>query len=141
MMKLNHIGLLAKDCEEAVKHINEILGELNWEYFDYFFPQETVFIGKQFHLKTAVANFGPMDFEILQPYDGKGSYLQGALEELGPGLHHIAYFFDTVDEMMEHVEKLEKNGYVKLHYTERLEGHPTIYVQAPDKSMIYELHV
>ena len=29
MMKLNHIGLLAKDCEEAVKHINEILGELN----------------------------------------------------------------------------------------------------------------
>ncbi len=141
MMKLNHIGLLAKDCEEAVKHINEILGELNWEYFDYFFPQETVFIGKQFHLKTAVANFGPMDFEILQPYDGEGSYLQGALEELGPGLHHIAYFFDTVDEMMEHVEKLEKNGYVKLHYTERLEGHPTIYVQAPDKSMIYELHV
>ena len=140
-MKLNHIGLLAKDCEEAVKHINEILGELNWEYFDYFFPQETVFIGKQFHLKTAVANFGPMDFEILQPYDGEGSYLQGALEELGPGLHHIAYFFDTVDEMMEHVEKLEKNGYVKLHYTERLEGHPTIYVQAPDKSMIYELHV
>ena len=141
MMKLNHIGLLAKDCEEAVKHINEILGDLNWEYFDYFFPQETVFIGKQFHLKTAVANFGPMDFEILQPYDGEGSYLQGALEELGPGLHHIAYFFDTVDEMMEHVEKLEKNGYVKLHYTERLEGHPTIYVQAPDKSMIYELHV
>ena len=141
MMKLNHIGLLAKDCEEAVKHINEILGELNWEYFDYFFPQETVFIGKQFHLKTAVANFGPMDFEILQPYDGEGSYLQWALEELGPGLHHIAYFFDTVDEMMEHVEKLEKNGYVKLHYTERLEGHPTIYVQAPDKSMIYELHV
>ena len=141
MMKLNHIGLLAKDCEEAVKHINEILGELNWEYFDYFFPQETVFIGKQFHLKTAVANFGPMDFEILQPYDGEGSYLQGALEELGPGLHHIAYFFDTVDEMMEHVEKLEKNGYVKLHYTERLKGHPTIYVQAPDKSMIYELHV
>ena len=141
MMKLNHIGLLAKDCEEAVKHINEILGELNWEYFDYFFPQETVFIGKQFHLKTAVANFGPMDFEILQPYDGEGSYLQGALEEIGPGLHHIAYFFDTVDEMMEHVEKLEKNGYVKLHYTERLEGHPTIYVQAPDKSMIYELHV
>lgn len=141
MMKLNHIGLLAKDCEEAVKHINEILGELNWEYFDYFFPQETVFIGKQFHLKTAVANFGPMDFEILQPYDGEGSYLQGALKELGPGLHHIAYFFDTVDEMMEHVEKLEKNGYVKLHYTERLEGHPTIYVQAPDKSMIYELHV
>ena len=141
MMKLNHIGLLAKDCEEAVKHINEILGELNWEYFDYFFPQETVFIGKQFHLKTAVANFGPMDFEILQPYDGEGSYLQGALEELGPGLHHIAYFFETVDEMMEHVEKLEKNGYVKLHYTERLEGHPTIYVQAPDKSMIYELHV
>ena len=141
MMQLNHIGLLAKDCEEAVKHINEILGELNWEYFDYFFPQETVFIGKQFHLKTAVANFGPMDFEILQPYDGEGSYLQGALEELGPGLHHIAYFFDTVDEMMEHVEKLEKNGYVKLHYTERLEGHPTIYVQAPDKSMIYELHV
>ena len=141
MMKLNHIGLLAKDCEEAVKHINEILGELNWEYFDYFFPQETVFIGKQFHLKTAVANFGPMDFEILQPYDGEGSYLQGALEELGPGLHHIAYFFDTVDEMMEHVEKLEKNGYVKLHYTERLEGHPTIYVQALDKSMIYELHV
>ena len=141
MMKLNHIGLLAKDCEEAVKHINEILGELNWEYFDYFFPQETVFIGKQFHLKTAVANFGPMDFEILQPYDGEGSYLQGALEELGPGLHHIAYFFDTVDEMMEHVEKLEKNGYVKLNYTERLEGHPTIYVQAPDKSMIYELHV
>ena len=141
MKKLNHIGILAKDCEEAVKHINEILGELNWEYFDYFFPQETVFIGKQFHLKTAVANFGPMDFEILQPYDGEGSYLQGALEELGPGLHHIAYFFDTVDEMMEHVEKLEKNGYVKLHYTERLEGHPTIYVQAPDKSMIYELHV
>ena len=83
MMKLNHIGLLAKDCEEAVKHINEILGELNWEYFDYFFPQETVFIGKQFHLKTAVANFGPMDFEILQPYDGRRLISAGSLEELG----------------------------------------------------------
>ena len=37
MMKLNHIGLLAEDCEEAVKHINTMLGELKWEYFDYFF--------------------------------------------------------------------------------------------------------
>ena len=53
MMKLNHIGLLAEDCQEAVRHINSMLGELDWEYFDFFFPQETVNIGKQFHIKTA----------------------------------------------------------------------------------------
>ena len=141
MMKLNHIGLLAEDCQEAVRHINSMLGELDWEYFDFFFPQETVNIGKQFHIKTAVANFGPMDFEILQPYDGEGSYLQEALKEKGPGLHHLAYFFDTIPEMMEHVAKLEAEGYQKLHDTERLKGHPTIYLQAPDRSMIYELHV
>ena len=52
-----------------------------------------------------------------------------------------AYFFDTIPELEEHLKKLEADGYVKLHHTERLEGHPTIYVQAPDKSMIYELHV
>lgn len=141
MMKLNHIGLLAENREDAVKYINSMLGELKWEYFDFFFPQEKVFIGKQFHIRTAVANFGPMDLEILEPYDGEGSYLYEALKESGPGLHHIAYFFDTVEEMQLHLDKLEKQGYVRLHDTERLEGHPTIYVQAPDKSMIYELHV
>ena len=140
-MKINHIGLLAPDCKKAAEYIDEMLGKQNWEYFDFFFPQETVFIGKQFHIKTAVANFGPMDFEILQPYDGEGSYLQTALEENGPGLHHIAYFFDTIPELEEHLKKLEADGYVRLHHTERLEGHPTIYVQASDKSMIYELHV
>ena len=141
MMKINHIALLAPDCKKAAEYIDEMLGKQSWEYFDFFFPQDTVFIGKQFHIKTAVANFGPMDFEILQPYDGEGSYLQTALEEDGPGLHHIAYFFDTIPELEEHLKKLEADGYVKLHHTERLEGHPTIYVQAPDKSMIYELHV
>lgn len=141
MMKINHIGLLAPDCKKAAEYIDEMLGKQSWEYFDFFFPQDTVFIGKQFHIKTAVANFGPMDFEILQPYDGEGSYLQTALEENGPGLHHIAYFFDTIPELEEYLKKLEADGYVKLHHTERLEGHPTIYVQAPDKSMIYELHV
>ena len=141
MMKINHIGLLAPDCKKAAEYIDEMLGKQSWEYFDFFFPQDTVFIGKQFHIKTAVANFGPMDFEILQPYDGEGSYLQTALEEHGPGLHHIAYFFDTIPELEAHLKKLEADGYVKLHHTERLEGHPTIYVQAPDKSMIYELHV
>lgn len=141
MMKINHIGLLAPDCKEAAAYIDKMLGKLEWEYFDFFFPQETVFIGKQFHIRTAVANFGPMDFEILSPYDGEGSYLQGALEQNGPGLHHIAYFFDTIPELEEHLSMLESQGYVKLHHTERLEGHPTIYVQAPDKSVIYELHV
>ena len=43
--------------------------------------------------------------------------------------------------MMEHVAKLEAEGYQRLHDTERLPGHPTIYLQAPDRSMIYELHV
>lgn len=141
MMKLNHVGLLAKDCEAAAKAIDAMYGKLEWEYFDFFFPQECVAIGKQFHIKTAVAGFGPMDFEILQPYGGEGSYLQEALEERGPGLHHFAYFFDTVSEMEEHVKKLEEAGYVRLHDTERLPGHPTIYLQAPDRCIIYEFHV
>lgn len=141
MMRLNHAGLLAEDCEAAVRAVNVMFGELRWEYYDYFFPQEAVSIGKQFHIKTAVANFGPMDFEILQPYGGEGSYLQEALKEHGPGFHHLAYFFDTVPEMMEHVRKLEAAGYMRLHDTERLPGHPTMYLQAPDQSMIYEFHV
>jgi len=141
MMQLNHIGILAENCEEAARYIDGMLGDLKWEYFDFFFPQKTVFIGKQFRIKTAVANFGVLDFEILQPYDGEGSYLQEALQELGPGLHHIAYFFDTIEEMQRHVDLLEAQDYLRVHHTERLPGHPTLYLQAPDKSMIYELHV
>lgn len=141
MMRLDHIGLLAENCEESAKHIDTMVGALKWTYFDFLFPQDTVMIGQQFRIKTAVASFGPMDFEILQPYDGEGSYLQQALIEKGPGLHHLAYFFDTIPEMNAHVEKLETAGYQRLHDTERLVGHPTIYLQAPDKSIIFELHV
>lgn len=141
MMRLDHVGLLAENCEEAAGHINAMFGKLNWTYYDFYFPQDTVLIGGQFSIKTAVANFGPMDFEILQPYDGEGSYLQQALAERGPGLHHIAYFFDTVSEMNAHATRLEAMGYQRLHDTERLSGHPTIYLQAQDNSIIFELHV
>lgn len=141
MMKLNHIGFLAEDCVQAAKFVDTMLGPQKWEFFDFYFPPETVRIGGEIRLKTAVANFGPCDFEILAPYDCPGAYLYDCLKERGPGLHHLAYFFDTLEEMYEQVDKLEAEGYVRLHDTERLPGHPTIYLQAPDQSMIYELHV
>ncbi len=141
MMKLNHVGFLAENCEEAAAYVDKVFGPLNWEFFDIYFPPETVFIGKEIKLKTAVANFGPCDFEILAPYDCPGAYLYDCLKEKGPGLHHLAYFFDTVPEMNEKAAELEAAGYKRLHYTERLPGHPTMYLQAPDESMIYELHV
>lgn len=140
-MHFDHIGLLVKDCVKATKIFDSLYGPVDWEYIEYSFPKEVLFIGEPFEIRTANAMVDGKKLELIEPMKGENSYMMTYLKTNGEGLHHFAYRFDTEKEREEAVRRMLAAGNVAVHASERRPGHKSHYIASPDGGMVFELFV
>jgi methylmalonyl-CoA/ethylmalonyl-CoA epimerase len=95
LKKIDHIGLVVKDMEKAVKFYTEIFG------FKVLEKNE----GRDGELILAMLAIGDIKLEIFQPI--KPSSYMSFLEEHGGGVHHIS--FET-DDIVGDTKKLKASG-------------------------------
>lgn len=90
--KVDHIGILVENLDDALKTYTEILG---------LKVAKTIEL-KEANLRLALLNVGGLQIELMQPTDGKlGEYLA----QRGPGIHHIAFMVADIENALEKVKK------------------------------------
>lgn len=140
-MQFDHYGLLVKDCRKATGIFDALYGPIEWEYVEYKFSKEVLFVGAPFEIKTANAVVDGKKIEIIEPIRGEDSYMMTYLKTKGEGLHHFAYRFDTEEERSQTVNRLLDAGNITVHASERRPGHKSHYMASPDGGMVFELFV
>ena len=89
--KIDHIGIVVKNLDEAIKAYAEGLG----------FKVKMVEQSEEFNVKIAFLPVGEVLVELLQP-TGPGM-IQDFLNEHGEGLHHICYRVANINQAMEKI--------------------------------------
>ena len=90
---IEHIGIAVKSIEESRKFYEQVLG-LECYKIEEVADQK---------VKTAFFMIGQTKIELLEPADPE-SPVAKFLEKKGPGIHHIAYSVENVDEALKEVE-------------------------------------
>lgn len=91
---IEHIGIAVNSLEEAIPFYEEMLG------LKCYAVEEV----KDQKVKTAFFMVGQTKIELLEstdPEDPIGKFI----EKKGPGMHHIAYAVDNVDQSLEELEQ------------------------------------
>ncbi|MEW6374882.1 MAG: VOC family protein [Thermodesulfobacteriota bacterium] len=102
--KVNHIGMVVKDLQEALHVYSKGLG----------MKMERVAEIPDVQLKIGVLKMGEIEIELLQ-YENPDLPIVQSLRGDRAGLNHICYEVERFDETM---EKLKENGF------ELIEGFP-----------------
>ena len=90
---IEHIGIAVNNIEESRKYYEEVLGLACYKI-------EEVADQK---VKTAFFMIGQTKIELLEPTDPESAVAK-FIEKKGPGIHHIAYAVDNVDEALQNAE-------------------------------------
>lgn len=88
--KIDHIGVAVSDLEASKKYYRDALGLK-------LCGQETVESQK---VKTAFFEAGDVHLELLEPTDPE-SPIAKFIEKNGEGLHHIAFYTDTLKSQLQ----------------------------------------
>ncbi|MDR1864866.1 MAG: methylmalonyl-CoA epimerase [Bacteroidales bacterium] len=91
--RIEHIGIAVKSIEESRKYYEEVLG-LECYKIEEVADQK---------VKTAFFRIGDTKIELLESTDAEGTIAK-FIEKKGPGIHHIAYAVDHVDEALAETE-------------------------------------
>lgn len=94
--KIDHIGIVVKDLEKAIKVYSDVLG----------FKVDKVEQVEEFKVKIAFLPVGEVLIELLEPI-GPG-VVQDFLRDHGEGLYHICYRVTDIDKALEVVGKKTK---------------------------------
>lgn len=95
MKKIDHIGVVVKSIEDALKLYNDLLGlEITGEE-----------VLEDRGLKVAFIKAGDTRIELLEPLH-ENSEISGFLAKKGEGIHHIAYEIDNVKDMISKSKEL-----------------------------------
>jgi len=86
MIKMNHIGLVVKDVDEAVKAYQDMFG------FEVVSTMEM----RGGEAKAVTISCGDITLEFFQPLKDSGSFAD-FLKETGGGLHHISFATDDIE--------------------------------------------
>ena len=94
------LGVVVKDLDQVVKDWTHNFGFGPWTFLE------------MAHMKYASVFVGPVQFELMQPVEGKqqgdaGKLLLDFLNRWGDGVHHVAF---CVDDVKAAVSKLASNG-------------------------------
>jgi methylmalonyl-CoA/ethylmalonyl-CoA epimerase len=87
LRKIDHIAIIVKDADEALKLYSEMFG---------FEVVERV-EGPRGEFKAVLVKVGDITIEFLQPLTSKGSYAR-FLEERGGGLHHVSFTTTNIEK-------------------------------------------
>ena len=85
LRRLDHVAILVRDTNEAVKHYEQALGLR-------LISSETV---KALSVRLSYLDCGNAFLQLVEPLD-PASALAAVLEERGEGLHHICFAVDDV---------------------------------------------
>lgn len=103
MNKIEHIGIAVKDLESSNKLYKKLLG------VEHYKIEEVKTEG----VKTSFFQVGENKIELLEASE-KDSTIAKFLEKRGEGIHHVAY---AVDNIIEEMERLKKEGFILLNDT------------------------
>ena len=87
LLRINHLGIASKTLEDAMARMERLFGMAVEHVEDV--PDQRV--------KTAFFPVGPSTLEYLEATD-PDSPIGKFLEKKGPGIHHLAFEVDDVDE-------------------------------------------
>jgi methylmalonyl-CoA/ethylmalonyl-CoA epimerase len=89
--QIDHIGIVVKDLDKAMKIYTEGLGLI----------VKSVEQSEEFQVKIAFLPVGEVLVELIEPIGPGG--IQDFLKEHGEGLHHICYRVDDINKALEEV--------------------------------------
>jgi methylmalonyl-CoA/ethylmalonyl-CoA epimerase len=96
--KINQIGIVVKNMDQAVKMYKDLLGVDNFQVLDR--PPETCTLRGQevhFRLRTGFAMLeGGLQIELIQVVEGHSAHSE-FLEQHGPGVHHVGFYVDDIE--------------------------------------------
>ena len=87
LTKIDHIAIIVKDADEALKLYSEMFGFEVVERVD----------GPRGEFKAVLVRVGDITIEFLQPLTSTGSYAR-FLEERGGGLHHVSFATNNIEK-------------------------------------------
>ena len=110
--RIGQIGIVVKDLEATMRYYEELMGIGPWAVFDGE-PEWCLEGGKKVNYKgrMALANSGPIQFELIQILEGRSLY--GDVLGEGEGLHHLGFF---VRDMKERLRAAEEAGVAVLQH-------------------------
>ena len=83
--KIDHIGIVVKDADEALKTYSEMFG----------FEVVEEMGGPDGEFKAILVKVGNITLEFLQPLTSEGSFAK-FLKERGGGLHHVSFATNNI---------------------------------------------
>jgi methylmalonyl-CoA epimerase len=91
---VDQIGIVVRDIDKAVESWSSLFGIGPWVFKDI---DETDAGGHRIRVRRAFASLGPMQFELMQPVEGRLA-ISDFLDTHGKGVHHLCFVVDDVDE-------------------------------------------
>ena len=92
LRRIDHIGVMVRDIDEAVKVFSEIFGFRKVDSSSY--------TDSEGDFKSAKVAAGEVTIELIEPLNPNGS-LANFLQKRGEGLHHISIEVDDIDRELE----------------------------------------
>ena len=116
--QIDHIGIAVADLDAAVAFYERAFRVAEWERIA--LPGQ--------HMEVAVARVGPSLIELLAP-TSDAAPIAKFLRERGPGMHHIAYRVESIDEALaklraEGVQLIDERPRAGIHNTRVAFVHP-----------------
>ena len=107
----NHVGVIVKDMDKTIDYLESIgigpFGMMDGKrWVEVTFKGELHGKPAEWKVKISTGKVGPTEIELLQPSGGP-SVLQEFLDDVGEGVHHIAYL---VDDVRAEMDKMIKKG-------------------------------
>ena len=113
MKSVDQVAVVVRDIDTAMEHYTNELGIGPWAVYT-FSPDwiDMTFRGKEqgYTMKLALAQLGPVMYELIEPVEGPSSY-EEFLNERGEGLHHLGYFVEDIDA---EIKNMESKGFALI---------------------------
>jgi len=113
--EIKQLGIVVEDVEEIAKNYWELFGVGPWTLIDFKPPHLAnvtlhgiaIHDNVDVHIKAAIAQFGDIQIELLQPVKGPSTYME-FLKTRGQGIHHVS--FDRIEDHDEMISGLNRIG-------------------------------
>ncbi|MBC8461732.1 MAG: VOC family protein [Deltaproteobacteria bacterium] len=113
--EIKQLGIVVEDVEEIAKNYWELFGVGPWTLIDFKPPHLAnvtlhgiaIHDNVDVHIKAAIAQFGDIQIELLQPVQGPSTYME-FLKIRGQGIHHVS--FDRIEDHDEMISGLNRIG-------------------------------
>jgi methylmalonyl-CoA/ethylmalonyl-CoA epimerase len=135
----NHVGVIVRDMDKTIQYLESIgIGPFGMmdgsKWVDIPFKGELHGKPAEWKVKISTAKVGPTEIELLQPSGGQ-SALQEFLDDVGEGVHHIAYL---VDDVRGEIDKLMKKG-IEILTSANLDARGFAYVKTSAGGIVVEI--